>query len=199
MSVTLIAVGIDNYFISSEPMIESVRIHEPKARIILVDNKADVPYPREKGVEIRRLGTRVCMSTAMNQGAAGVRSDWLIFSNNDIICTAPFIQMVNGLNKGAIYGVDLLNWWGRSWLDGWVMAIPRRIWEQVGLFDDNFLYAGFEDADYCFRVRQAGFGVEAVNLPFIHTELHSRFSMPGYMEQREANIKYLAKKWDMTI
>lgn len=199
MSVTLIAVGIDNWAVSSYPMIQSVKKHEPDADIVMVENAVGSPYLDGLGATIKRLDKRVCMSAAMNAGAQVVKSDWLIFANNDIICTAPYIEKVEALNEGSIYGVDMLNWWGRSWLDGWVMAIPRGIWEKVGLFDENFLYAGFEDADYCFRVLAAGYGVEAIDLPFVHTELHSRFEMPNYMAQRERNIRYLAQKWNMEI
>jgi GT2 family glycosyltransferase len=65
------------------------------------------------------------------------------------------------------------------------------------LFDENFVYAGFEDADYCFRALGMGYKVEAYPLPFVHKELHSRFTMPGYMAQRERNIEYLCEKWDI--
>jgi len=195
MTVSIVAVGIDRWEDSSLPMIESVRRFEPNADIILVDNAADVPYPTDAGARILRLDKRVCMSEAMNRGAELTKADWILFANNDILCTAPFIEMVGALNKKTMYGVDILNWWKRRWIDGWVMAISKQVWRRVGKFDRNFIYAGFEDADYCFRVEQAGYRVEESPLPFVHKELHSRFTMPDYMARREDNIKYLCEKW----
>mgnify|MGYP001293464684 FL=1 len=197
MTVSIVAVGIDKWEVSSLPMIESVKRFEPNADIVLVDNAADEPYPTDAGARVVRLDKRVSMAEAMNYGAMFTKASWMLFANNDILCTAPYIKMVEGLSRKAIYGVDVLNWWKRRWLDGWIMAIPRGVWNRVGIFDPNFIYAGFEDADYCFRVEQAGYKVEGAQLPFIHKELHSRFTMPNYMSQREENIKYLCKKWDI--
>jgi GT2 family glycosyltransferase len=174
-------------------LLASVEQADPGAKVIVVDNAADVPYPNAK-----RLDKRVCMSAAMNYGAKFARkADWLVFMNNDVICTGLFQYQLASLPQDTIYGVDMLDWWGRRWLDGWIMAIPRPVWEAVGLFDENFVYAGFEDADYCFRALEMGYKVEAHPLPFVHKELHSRFTMPGYMAQRERNIEYLCEKWDI--
>lgn len=193
MSATLIAVGIDEYSISTAPLIASVKQHEPAGRLIIVDNCAETPYPKAK-----RTDKRVSVSAAMNMGARYAQAvDWLVFMNNDVICTGPYLELLSKLSPDTIYGVDMLDWWGKRWLDGWVMAIPRRVWIDVGLWDENFIYAGFEDADYCFRALEMGYQVKTAPLPFVHKELHSRFTMPGYMEQRERNIAYLCEKWDI--
>jgi len=199
MTVSIVAVGIDTWEISSLPMIESVKKFEPYADIVLVDNAADVPYPTDAGARVVRLDKRVSMAEAMNYGARFLPDDWTvaIFVNNDIICTAPYIDYVEEHCRYGVYGVDILNWWKQSWIDGWVMAIDRNVWREVGKFDKNFKYAGFEDADYCFRAQRVGFDVQHRDLPFVHKEAHSRFTMPNYMSQREENIKYLCKKWDI--
>lgn len=198
MSVALIAVGIDGWEVSSEGLIQSVRVYEPRPEIVIVDNVANPPYPRLRYARIVRTKERICMSEAMNFGAKHTEADWLIFANNDILCHAPYINLVEALDKNTVYGVDMLNWWGCRWLDGWIMVMHRSLWEAVGEFDTNFIYAGFEDADYCFRALEKGFKVEAEQLPFTHKELHSRFTMPGYMDQRERNIAYLCQKWNIS-
>jgi hypothetical protein len=202
MSVSLIAVGIDPWEASTLTLVETVRKHEPSAELMIVDNLAETPYPKRAGALITRTRERLCMSSAMNHGARFFQKmaprDWYVFMNNDLTCTGPFLHLFDNLRDDTVYGNDMLvNWWnsGRSWLDGWIMAIPRQVWEAVGTFDPAFTYAGFEDADYCFRCEENGFKVEAYPFPFVHRELHSRFSMPGYMAQRESNIAYLCDKW----
>ena len=195
--VTIIAVGIDAYEISTKPLIDSVRIHEPKTQIVIVDNVAPTPYTDARA-EIVRLPERVCMAQAMNEGAKLARSKWLVFMNNDVICHGPFVEQIKALRPNAIYGNDPLNWWGRYWLDGWIMVMPRKVFDKVGGFDPNFIYAGFEDADYCFRAVEKGYKIQQHTFPFEHKELHSRFTMPGYMAQREKNIQYLCEKWGIT-
>lgn len=45
-----------------------------------------------------------------------------------------------------------------GYIDGAVMAIRREAFEDVGGFDENFFFYG-EDADFCMRLRRAGWGV----------------------------------------
>ena len=195
--ISIIAVGIDAEYISTTPLIDSMRAHDADCQIVIVDNAADVPY-QDKRAEIVRLDKRVSMAEAMNEGAKVATGRILVFMNNDVLCLAPFAETLKALSKKAIHGKDPIDWWGRHWLDGWIMVIPRTVWKKVGEFDPAFTFAGFEDADYCFRAEEKGYAVNVTDLPFEHKELHSRFSMPNYMAQRERNIEYLCKKWGIT-
>ncbi len=46
-----------------------------------------------------------------------------------------------------------------EYVTGAAMAIARPVLERVGLLDEGFWPGYFEDADYCFRAREAGFEV----------------------------------------
>lgn len=46
-----------------------------------------------------------------------------------------------------------------EYVTGAMFAIARRAWETVGEFDEGFFPAYFEEVDYCFRARQAGFAI----------------------------------------
>jgi GT2 family glycosyltransferase len=41
-------------------------------------------------------------------------------------------------------------------VSGCAMLIKRKVFERVGLFDENYFF-GFEDIDFCLRARTAGF------------------------------------------
>jgi GT2 family glycosyltransferase len=45
-----------------------------------------------------------------------------------------------------------------DWLSGACLLVRRTAWEQVGLLDERF-FLFWEDADWCLRFRQAGWGV----------------------------------------
>lgn len=46
-----------------------------------------------------------------------------------------------------------------AWILGACMLFPRKVYQQIGGFDDNFFLYG-EDADICLRLRQAGYSIE---------------------------------------
>ena len=45
-----------------------------------------------------------------------------------------------------------------DWLSGACLLVRRTAWEEVGLLDERF-FLFWEDADWCFRFRRAGWGV----------------------------------------
>lgn len=46
-----------------------------------------------------------------------------------------------------------------DYVTGAVFAMPRAVWEALGEFDEAFYPAYYEEVDYCFRARSAGFAV----------------------------------------
>jgi GT2 family glycosyltransferase len=50
-----------------------------------------------------------------------------------------------------------------DYVTGAAMAIRRRVWDTIGQLDDGFYPAYYEEVDYCYRARHAGF--EVVHAP----------------------------------
>jgi len=46
-----------------------------------------------------------------------------------------------------------------DYVTGAAMAIRRSTWDKIGLFDDGFYPAYYEEVDYCYRARQRGFKI----------------------------------------
>jgi len=46
-----------------------------------------------------------------------------------------------------------------DYCSGAFLMTPRRLWEELGGFDDAYAPAYYEEADYCMRLRQAGYRV----------------------------------------
>lgn len=72
--------------------------------------------------------------------------------------------------------------------------IPRKVWEKVGGFDENFK-TGQDDIDYCKRVKNAGFNLNlALDVLIWH---FGGVSADKTMDQslRQESIKYFYQKW----
>lgn len=68
------------------------------------------------------------------------------------------------LRRVDAVGVHLTNFLGNQpqavdYVTGAAMAIRRKTWEAIGQFDDDFYPAYYEEVDYCYRARRAGFKI----------------------------------------
>ena len=78
------------------------------------------------------------------------------------------------------------------------VGMPRRIHEIVGDLDERFGLGGFEDDDYCNRVRKAGFEIAIAEDVFIHHELSATSKLIDQKERQELferNKAYYEQKW----
>lgn len=80
---------------------------------------------------------------------------------------------------------------------GMCMVIPRRVIEEVGLFDTRFGIGNFEDDDYCLRVRLAGYKVVCARDVFLHHEGGVTFKSMNvdYKVQIKKNAEIFSAKW----
>ena len=78
------------------------------------------------------------------------------------------------------------------------VVMPRPVHEIVGDLDEGFGLGGFEDDDYCNRVREAGFGIAIAEDVFIHHELSATSKLLDQKERQELferNKTYYEQKW----
>ncbi len=138
-----------------------------------------------------------------------------IDSETDIGIVAPQINYYNNPNKiwsaggkikkirssgfarGDIYEKDIsTNDRFVDFVSGCCMLIKKEVFQKVGLFDEKFfLYV--EDADFCYRVRKAGYKILIASLSKIFHKIHNSTqnelqTIPLYYTTR--NRLYLAKK-----
>jgi GT2 family glycosyltransferase len=82
-----------------------------------------------------------------------------------------------------------------DWVSGACLMIPRRVVERVGLLDEGF-FMHWEDADWCRRVKAAGFGVWCVPAArVVHAEGGSRGGWPPAQVRHfhDSAYRYYAK------
>jgi len=82
-----------------------------------------------------------------------------------------------------------------DWVAGTIMLISRICWEKIGGFDDDF-FLYWEDADICFRAREAGFNVVYFPGAYIKHEAGastSRNPGPAIRLFHESAYRYITK------
>ncbi|MBI3551062.1 MAG: glycosyltransferase family 2 protein [Elusimicrobia bacterium] len=81
------------------------------------------------------------------------------------------------------------------WLVGFCFLIPRRVVGEVGLLDERFGPGGFEDYDYCLRVRLAGYELAIAEDVYIHHFGGRGYANMRYEELRGGNRRVYWDKW----
>jgi GT2 family glycosyltransferase len=84
-------------------------------------------------------------------------------------------------------------------LVGVCLLARRRLFEEVGLFDERFGLGNYEDDDFCLRVRLAGYRLLWAKDVFIHHVGSQTFAaLPtSYQGLLERNRTLLREKWDL--
>lgn len=199
IDVTAVIVGINGWEEYTLPFIRSILRFEPNMPIVLIDNASEQAYPSVDGVKIIRT-PRVCYAAALNIGMRNSPQSayWLIL-NNDVLCTAPFLDHIHLLPGRQIHANEIGENNQHHWFVSWCVVIPSVVWHGVGEFDEGFEVCGFEDVDYSMRTQKEGFGLNKVSLPFEHFGGKTRWDMPGYPAQRMRNIEYFNQKWGFSV
>lgn len=113
-----------------------------------------------------------------------VTNDDIVFEKNSLINLVNFAQQYSGASviggkifykykpkKLASAGYKINIWTGAikiaenpdlakepDWVQGCAILIPKLVFKKIGLFDTGFSHL-FEDVDFCFRARRAGFKI----------------------------------------
>lgn len=179
-SIAAIVIGIDGWQEYTLPLIQSIEEHEPWCEIMVIDNCSREPYiPTHNDDFMIHRTDRLCYSAAINTAKGlldwGDRSfDWYIVLSNDVLCTGPFADLLADLDDNSLVGPCLKETHGFQYLEGWCVAVPRRIWDALGGWDERFLGSDWEDVAFSTKARQQGFWL-LEDLPFVHLDQRQRY------------------------
>lgn len=179
--------------------VRAVRAHEPTARIFVIDDGI-VPLSAENAEFLNAAVTRLpgikpfCFSRNMNIGIRAAGDDDVVLLNDDAILETPggFGLLQKAAAENPEYGLiasTTNNVGNRNQLPGRpglrmdprmacfvAVLIPRSTINAVGLLDERFTAYGFDDDDYCLRVRMALLKIGILNECFVdHRSLKSTF------------------------
>lgn len=93
------------------------------------------------------------------------------------------------------------NWISVSRVIGFCMLIKRDVIFKVGVLDEMFGPGGYEDYDYCMRVKQANYDIVIALDTFVFHIGGKGYSSNdmNYISLRSKNIELLIEKWTRNI
>lgn len=115
----------------------------------------------------------VCYSVAVNMGLNVAQGEYLVWGNEDIEVSGPFIDTLLGPikeNIKTITGRRLGRQDGHDYIAGWLVAMHRNALDDVGYLDNRFP-GTFEDVEYCVRAQDNGYRLKQVVIPVRHIAL----------------------------
>lgn len=199
-----------------------------RVRILLIDNGSTdgtVEYLADcTGVSVISNPANLGCAGAWNQGVRESDSEWVVILNNDVILAPGWLEGLVGyaeegfdvvspaIREGEYnynisdYARDFVQRMGgvarRGVADGICFMVRRRVFEEIGLFDEKFRIGQFEDADFYRRARIAGFRLGTTGRSFIHHfgSITQKALGQGRVEKPYVaeNRAYYRKKWRLT-
>lgn len=200
--------------------------HGP-GRIILVDNGSTdgtVDWLRGlEGVTAVEHGKNAGVAAAWNTGVRLSTAPWIILLNNDIVlppgwlyglldfCRRTGTRVASPSMREGELNYDLVSYsaefvrkmhrqarWGSA--DGPAFLVGREVFDRVGLFDESFFPAAYEDLDFFRRAGNAGFRLGITGASFIHhygAVTQQQMIATGGEDHRKRNRELLCRKWGL--
>jgi len=197
--------------------------------IVVIDNGSTdgtVEYLRGlEGISVIRNETNLGCAGAWNQGVNGTHSEWVVILNNDVILSRGWLNglieyaeesgadVVSPAIREGKYNYDIGEYAGEfirrmahvsrsGEAHGICFLVRRRVFETIGLFDENFRIGQFEDTDFFRRANAAGFRLAITGRSFIHhfgSMTQKSFGQKKKEKPYAAeNRAYYRRKWRLT-
>jgi len=160
----------------------SILRNEPNTEIILVDCNSSPPYKPQPEYKLVKVPKPLNIARCMNEGIKAASGDWLLFGNDDVVCSGRFADYVESLDPNTLYGRDVIKkrlkfkgipW---DWYDtvyGWLTIMHRDLYTWLGELDESKPNGG-EDIEYSLRATNRGIPIRQAAVPFRHIHDHRR-------------------------
>ncbi len=141
----------------------------------------------------------VCLYSADDIGAVGPVTNSASYHSTIPVSYTSIDEMHAFASQYNV--LDPNKWEERLKLIGFCMLIKKEAIDKVGLLDERFTPGNFEDDDYSFRLRQAGYRLMLCKDTFIHHygSVSWKDDDSGYLKLLRDNQKKFEEKWNVDV
>ncbi|MEI6206733.1 MAG: glycosyltransferase family 2 protein [Desulfuromonadales bacterium] len=224
-----IVIPLYNQLAYTRICLESLRATVPaETGIILIDNASSDGtsgyLSTLAGVSVISNQENLGFAGACNQGIRAATGEWIVVMNNDVILSAGWLaglleatgrwelDMVSPAIREGENNYDIENHAHeltgrmrgvirRGKANGICFMAHRRVFDTIGLFDENFRIGQYEDKDLFLRAVLAGFRLGTVGSAFLHhfgsvtqNSIKSARVVKPYALENKA---YFIRKWKL--
>jgi GT2 family glycosyltransferase len=155
-------------------------IDTPVERLLVIDNGsqqlAQLPVPNVQQTNVADLGFNLGVAASWNLAIkSAYQHDYVMIASDDVIFPSGALDAF-----AAASGEDRIVL-SATWPHWCAFSIGMRIVQQVGLFDERFYPAYFEDTDYLARLDVAG--IDPVEGPSVLHDNSSTLATPDRASQ----------------
>lgn len=186
-----------------------------------------IGYCLREGLTLVALPVNSGFPIACNKGLAIASGDQIVLLNNDVLVTPRWLtNMMSALYSSEDIGlvgpvtnyasgqqqVDMVDDWDNEHFNrpdpaGWhsvqrlvglCLVMKREIFRKVGFLDERFSPGHYEDDDYCYRVRRAGYRLLMCRDTFIYHKGSASFKAEnpeGWDVLIKRNRQLFIDKW----
>jgi len=229
MDVTIL-IPLYNQLQYTKQCLDSLRMTiADKAQVLIIDN-GSTDGTREylrglDGITVISNKTNLGCAVAWNQGIRGSDAEWVVILNNDVILSRGWLNglieyaeesgadVVSPAIREGKYNYDIGEYAGEfirrmahvsrsGEAHGICFLVRRRVFETIGLFDENFRIGQFEDTDFFRRANTAGFRLAITGRSFIHH--FGSMTQKSFGQKKKENPyaaenrAYYRRKWRLT-
>lgn len=154
---------------------EALFRHTANYELIVVDNGSTDGTPEwlaQRNIKVIRNSENKGVPVARNQGLREASCQYIVMMDNDVIVRGGWLEEYYDIIKSGADAVGLEAWQVNEgfaasrkcvkegekfdYLGGACCMFKRKVFEEVGLLDEGFSPAYYEDVDISFRARLAG-------------------------------------------
>lgn len=189
-----------------DKLIYRLRAEFPSISILFFNDGMNIGFGR--GHNRNFLAEESDLFLVLNDDIGFGNSEWLhtmlrtINSNNNIGAVGA---IENPIAVTPFYGngvfPDAATRWNMRYAEGSVLLLRSVAFSDIGMFDDDYSWAVFEDADLSFKLQQSGYIVTWTPVPHEHMRSSSFNILPpqtkySILEQNRSN---LFSKWNVSL
>ena len=195
MTVSIV-IPVFNQLHFTKIFMESLQAARPENSEIIVVNNGSSDGTAQYLLECQNITTisnekNLGCAAAWNQGIRASHGQWIVVLNNDIILSPGWFDgllefareknadIVSPAFREGEYNYDIASY-ARAFISrmsrvsrmgiaqGICFMVQRRVFDEIGLFDENFRIGQYEDADFFRRAKLAGHVLGTTGRSLIH-------------------------------